>query len=188
MRKKKTCTLLFLFFLACILAGPELGQPARAAVLTQVQVSPAKATMRVEERRIFNFTVVNVQNLYGVDLAIQYDPRYLAAVDMDKTVPGIQGVQGPFLDSGFVVLNTVDNRTGELRYVMTQLNPSAAKNGDGVLFTFKLRARRPVQATRILPLKITLADRDGNPIAAEAIPGRISIRSRERESKLPYLP
>ena len=48
---------------------------------------------------------------------------------------------GSFLVPGFVVSRVADNVAGTVQFILTQLNPTPAVNGSGVLFTILFRAK-----------------------------------------------
>jgi hypothetical protein len=118
--------------------------------------------------------VQGVQDLYGVDLALTFDPQVVEVVDADPLRPGVQAVQGPFLEPGFTAVETADNAAGSLRFVMTQLNPSSPKSGSGTLLWVSLRGRAASPGSP-LELAAQLATRDGVEIETVAVSGRVQV-------------
>lgn len=147
-------------------------QPPRRAL---VRITPEEAVMRRNQTRTLAVRVQRVHELYGVDIIVTFDPRVVEVVDADPTKEGIQIAQGQFLDPGFTVYNTANNQTGEIRFTMTQLNPSEAKSGSGVLFYITLRGRE-VGRTRINITKAEMATRDGEYIENVTRFGKVIVR------------
>ena len=81
----------------------------------------------------FIVSIAGVQDLYGFDLQLSFDPTVLEVVDSDGSTPGIQSAAGSFISPDFVVRNQADNQAGKVEFVVTQLNPSPARSGNGTL-------------------------------------------------------
>ena len=118
--------------------------------------------------------VRGVQDLYGVDLELQFDPAILGAEDADPNMTGIQPALGTFLDAGLLLLNEINPETGVLRFVMAQVDPSEGKSGDGVLLVLYLIARSTGEST-ITVNSVTLADRGGNEIPSSGVGALITV-------------
>lgn len=147
-------------------------RPPRRAL---VHVTPERTVLRRNQTRTLAVRVQRVHALYGVDIIVTYDPRVVEVVDADPIRDGIQIAQGPFLDPGFTVYNTADNQTGKVRFTMTQLNPSEAKSGSGVLFYITLRGKE-VGRTRVTITKAEMATRDGEYIYNTTRFGKVLVR------------
>ena len=121
---------LIIIILALVLAPAAVHAqdaiPARVGFFEDYDIQPGE---RVE----VPVEVRDVQDLYGVDLEIRFDPAILAVEDANPDQPGVQPALGTFLDAGLTLFNEVDNDEGLVRFVMTQVNPSEPKSGDGVL-------------------------------------------------------
>lgn len=77
--------------------------------------------------------VRDVSELYAVDLTIRFDPEVLQVEDANPNQAGVQPGLATFLDAGMTLFNEVDNETGTVRFVMSQINPSEGKSGSGNL-------------------------------------------------------
>ena len=77
--------------------------------------------------------VRDVSELYAVDLTIRFDPDVLQVEDANPNQAGVQPGLATFLDAGMTLFNEVDNETGTVRFVMSQINPSEGKSGSGNL-------------------------------------------------------
>ena len=73
--------------------------------------------------------VRDVSELYAVDLTIRFDPDILEVEDANENLEGVQPGLATFLDAGMTLFNEVDNETGTVRFVMSQINPSEGKSG-----------------------------------------------------------
>jgi hypothetical protein len=71
--------------------------------------------------------VRDVVELYAVDLTIRFDPDVLQVEDANPDQAGVQPGLATFLDAGMTLFNTVDNETGTVRFVMSQINPAKAR-------------------------------------------------------------
>lgn len=119
--------------------------------------------------------VENVQGLYGVDVSLTFDPTAVEVLDSNPNLDGVQVGFGKFLDSGFVLLNRVDNELGQVRFAMTQLYPSQAKNGSGILVVLKLRGKQ-VGATSALTIsEAVLAGQGGNELVPAISSGSVAV-------------
>ena len=87
----------------------------------------------------FIVSIAGVQDLYGFDLQLSFDPTVLEVVDSDGSTAGIQSASGSFITPDFVVRNQADNQAGKVEFVVTQLNPSPARSGNGTLLTVSFR-------------------------------------------------
>ena len=161
-------------FLA-IVASTLLAVPA-AASGPVVSAGEGPVSISVGQTVALAVKVADVQDLYGFDVQVRFDPSVVAAVDADPNAPGLQAVSGDFLSPDFVVRNTLDTVTGTGQFAVTQLNPSEAKSGSGTLFTIYFSG---VAADRTSPVEITeatLATRDGDAIPVSLANGEIRVQ------------
>ena len=161
--------------LSCVMAlGGVWPAYAQGAQPVQVRVAPAAAQVYVGQTVDVAVEVVDVEALYGADVALTFDPNVVEVVDADLSQDGVQVALGAFLDSGFLVLNRADNTAGTVRFAMTQLNPSLPKSGTGALISIKLRGqvggRSPLTLTAV-----ELARRDGTTISSTLVSGAVDV-------------
>jgi len=162
-----------------------------------LRFSPARPQLAVGETIETAVEVSSVSDLYGFDITISYDPNIVEVVDFDPDLDGIQVALGLFLDPGFVIFNQADNDLGQLRLVMTQLNPSESKSGTGNLMVVRFRARQTGE-TPLLLVAGQLAQRDGTSFFPElqsdqltvvttsaSLPTAVSIPTRLAGTPLP---
>ena len=139
-----------------------------------LQFAPNSLQVAVGETVDVAVEVENVTGLYGFDIAVGFDPAVVEVVDLDPNLPGNQMALGLFLDPGFVIFNQADNDLGQLRLVMTQLNPSEAKSGRGNLLIIRFRGLQAGQ-TPLLLLAGQLAQRDGTTFLPERVDGELAV-------------
>ena len=140
-----------------------------------VRLAPATVEVPLGRTADVAVEVVDVQDLYGVDLALTFNPNVVEVVDADPGQAGVQMALGTFLDSGFVVLNAADNVTGTVRFAMTQLNPSLPKSGTGALMVIRLRGKQVSGGTPLTLTSAQLARRDGTGLSTNLISGQVSV-------------
>jgi hypothetical protein len=151
-------------------ASPALSQSA-----ARVSVNPATVEIRAGQTAQLTVDVSDVQGLYGVDLALRFDPSIIEVVDASPGQGGVEVSGGTFLEGGFAILNQADNAAGTIRYATTQLNPAEPKSGSGTLILFTVRAKRAGSSTALTVEKAELADRDGMLITSAISPGRLVV-------------
>ena len=164
--------LLILPILLLMLAqtAPQAG--AQGAVV--VRVTPATLTIPLNGTSDVALEVVGVEGLYGFDVTLTFDPAVVEVVDANPDKQGVQVSFGTFMEPGLSVRDSADNTTGIVRYAMTQLNPSEAKDGTGNLVVIKLRGKAAGSSQLVLT-EVALAARDATEIPSTAQPGQVTI-------------
>ena len=118
--------------------------------------------------------VRDVVELYAVDLTIRFDPDILQVEDANPDQEGVQPGLATFLDAGMTLFNIVDNETGTVRFVMSQINPSEGKSGDGNLlvltFVGKQAGTSPVTVEAV-----EFANRFGEAIPVSGVDAQIVV-------------
>jgi len=121
-------------------------------------------------------SVRDVQNLYGVDLLLSFDPALVQVEDADPSSSGIQAGLGEFLDPGLLLFNKADNTAGTYHFVMSQYNPSEPKTGEGVIVVITFRGiGEGVSPLTVMGLK--LASREGTEIASSPVDSTLTVRA-----------
>ena len=159
------------------LAFPAWGSLAQDPAPVEVRVAPSTIQAARGGQIEIAVEVVEVQDLYGFDVILTFDPAVVQVVDADPLLDGVQVSLGTLLEPGFAVRNTADNAAGRLQFAMTQLNPSEAKSGTGTLIVVKFEGQQ-VDASAPLTLeKAQLAQRDGIEIPSELVAGQVIVGS-----------
>jgi LysM repeat protein len=168
---KKLVTLLFSILVIAVL--PVL---YTLAATTDAKLLPEVQSVDVGQMTTVTLRVENVQDLYGYQVNITFDPALLEVIDAD---PGKQGVQvglGTFISPDYVPKNDADNNAGTIECVVSQVAPSTAANGSGALLTISFRGKSAgVSTVQLDPL--ILASAQGTEIPANIYNATISVGS-----------
>ncbi len=113
-------------------------------------------------------------DLYAIDIELSFDPAMLGAEDADLSMDGVQPALGTFLDAGLLLFNDIDLETGIVRFVMSQVNPSEPKSGDGILLVLYLVGKTAGESF-LRVNNITLSDRFGNELPASGVGAMITV-------------
>ena len=171
--------LLTLFLMLCFLLGLAWALPGHqvaaqtagnntVGVFKTYEVAPGAAlTLPVE--------VKGAQQLYGIDLLLEFDPTLLQVVDAEKNTPGVQVALGTFLDPGLMLFNEVDNTAGTISFAMSQVNPSEAKNGNGVLLVVTFNGLK-VGVSDLKVTKLDMSTREGVAISGTAADSQVTVK------------
>jgi hypothetical protein len=167
--------LLAAILVALLAWRPGLPALAQDAAGVQVRLSPASVQVAQEQTVDLAVEVSGVQDLYGFDLSLSFDPAAVQVVDADPKRQGVQVSQGLFLDPGLTAANEVDNRAGRLRFAMTQLNPSQPKSGSGPLVVLRLRGAAAAQASPVGLVEVQLVSREGGVLPAALAGAQVAV-------------
>ena len=165
------CLFIFLFILTCL---PS--QKASAQTSTSLSIEPPLSQLTCTCATLFHVMVNNVNDLYGIDVRLEFDPSMLQVIDMDPNSDGVQIRQGSFLESGYTIINKVDNMLGTIRFVATQLNPALPKSGTGILLEIIFSATREGRSS-INYKDFTLATNKGVDLVASNESGVVEASS-----------
>jgi hypothetical protein len=165
-----------LLALVLLMAGADDRGP-RDASLRAASLSQTTATVRIAlettqldvgQTTTATLRVDDIEELYGSDVRLAFDPQFIEVVDAD---PGRDGVQitpvEDFLQPDWILRQVADNLDGTVWYAATQLNPTEPVAGSGALAEFALRGRA-AGATSIRVTYHKLVRRDGSQIETTA--------------------
>jgi len=152
----------------------------QGGVFGDFEVSPGE---RVE----IPVEIRNVSELYAVDIEIRFDPDVIQIEDANPNLDGVQPALGTFLDAGLTLFNAVDNGQGILQFVMTQVNPSEPKSGDGVLLILYALGMDEGESDLVVT-KLEFSDRFGEAIPVETVDGTVSVSEGAAESQSTAIP
>jgi hypothetical protein len=144
---------------------------------TTISFSPSTATAHVGEMVNIDLRIANVNDLYGAQVQVAFDPARLQVLDDDPVQPGVQILPGsmfPKSDPSYVVQNTVDNIAGTIQFAITLLAPEAPLSGSGTLATVRFAAKTEGTAQLSWPATI-LANPNGQAISHSTANGQIQI-------------
>lgn len=145
---------------------------------TAVAISPASLELDCGETATVEVRISDVEDLFGVDIKVSYNPAVLEVVDSNATTPGTQIQPGDLPDvsggQGLIQVNTVDTTGGTVSYAAVRLNPAPAQSGSGVIakITFKGKATGTSPITLVSAI---LADQTARAIPATLTNGSASV-------------
>lgn len=141
---------------------------------TVLHPDPLSIGLRAGDEGSVSIIADDVQNMYGVEFHLQFDPNVVEVVDADGSKPGVQIKPDVWLKNSFVAVNKVDNGAGKIDYAVTLLNPAPAVSGSGTIATITFKAKN----NGVSPLKIQkaiLASREGKEIKSAVQDGAIGV-------------
>lgn len=145
--------------LFCLVTIPSImvrGQSNQAATVGFFQTYDIPTDTIVE----IPVEINDVNALYAIDFQMTFDPTILQVIDADPDNTGIQIAQATFLEAGMVLINDADNSMGTIRFITSQINPSEAKSGSGILFVIHFTGIS--EGTSALTItNLQLSDREG---------------------------
>jgi hypothetical protein len=71
----------------------------------------------------------NLNNVYGSEISLDFDPNVLEVIDALPGVNGVQLIPGSCPKPDFIVENFADNTAGSIEYAVTQLSPTLPCDG-----------------------------------------------------------
>jgi LysM repeat protein len=146
------------------------------AATTDAKLVPDVQTVDVGQLANVTLRIENVQDLYGYQVTITFDPAVLEVIDSDPGTAGVQVGLGTFVTPDYVPQNSADNSLGTIDCVVSQVAPSTAANGSGTLLTISFRGKAAgVSDIQLSPL--VLASAQGTEIAANIHNAQISVGS-----------
>ncbi len=141
---------------------------------TVIKIMPQTLKLKVDETAKIDLTIDQVSGLYGIELHLKFDPNVIQVIDAQPDQKGIQIQAGDMPIPDFIVLNTADNVNGTIDYAVTQLPPNPPGEGNGVIASLTIRAKKAA-ATNIQVEQFLLADTAGKSIDAASQHGQIQV-------------
>jgi hypothetical protein len=139
-----------------------------------VRVTPDLLRLGFEAEGVTQVEVVDIENLYGTEFQIEYDPVVVEVVDADPGTDGVQVAPGDVFAGGnaFVVENSADS--GVITFIASRRLPDPAFNGTGSLVEItwrgNTRGESPVDLT-----SVKLSDPEGIELNATPLDGTIRV-------------
>ena len=156
-------------------AGDQFAPPdAAQAENAIVRLQPATQQVRLDDLVPVEIRISNVANLVGADVEVRFNPAILRVQDADPNQEGIQIEAGDFLQADFVVANEVDNNSGDIRYIVTQVGNIPPAQGEGRLASMIFEAIN--DGVSDLTFRVAkLASNTGDPIPATTETSQITV-------------
>jgi hypothetical protein len=120
--------------------GPhDASQTADPAI---VHVTLETAQLDVGQTTVATLRVDGIEDLYGMDVRLAFQPQFVEVVDTDPARDGVQLTPlESFLKPDWILRQIADNLAGTTWYAATQLNPAEPVAGSGALAEIQLRGR-----------------------------------------------
>ncbi len=162
--------------------SPVFPETALATTLKQggttVTISPPQVSLTCPATQKVDILIGDVEQLFGVDLKVSFDPNVVEVVDADVNAPGVTVQPGNLPDvsggQGLVQENTVDVATGTINYAAIRLAPAQPQDGSGIIASVTFKAIG--SGTTVIKLAaVALADATALPISATLTDGEIDV-------------
>ena len=138
---------------------------------------PQNLTIGLGEEIIVDVEIEDVNNLFGVQMEISFNPNYLQIIDTDTSSPGIQIIPGTCPAPDFILQNSASNTLGNVEYSATSLSPTSPCYGNGLVASIKFEAIAEGKSDINFTSWI-LADPDGLSIATLTQNGSITVKNQ----------
>ena len=158
-----------------LLAAARLAFPAEAAAPT-VSLGGAVLEVAAGQTAPLSVAVTDVQDLYGMELHLRFDPAVVQVADADPGKDGIQVAAGDFLSADFVAQNQADNQAGSIDYAVTQVNPNEPRSGSGTLLVIRFQGGAAGGASQLEVTNGLLTTRDGDLIPVTFASGEVRVK------------
>jgi hypothetical protein len=98
-----------------------------------IQVIPAQSTPKIGETITVNITISNVQNLYAIDLTLQWNNAVLQILQNQSLIG--DEANGVLYSPTVTVTDAASQETGKYTLIATSQNPANSFNGSGTIAT-----------------------------------------------------
>ncbi len=165
-----------LITILALLATASLAFPAAAAAPT-VSLGNAVLEVAAGQTAPLSVAVTDVQDLYGMEIHLRFDPAVIQVVDADPGKAGIQIAAGDFLSADFVAQNQADNQVGSIDYAATQVNPKEPRSGSGALLVIQFQGGAAGRTSQLEVTNGILTTRDGDVLPVTFTSGEVRVKN-----------
>jgi hypothetical protein len=142
----KACIIVFQRCLAILLAVFLTVSAVRASPSTVVKVAPQQSNAAIGQTFSLNITIVDVQNLYGLEVTLLWNASVLEAVGVDVRLgceSHSDGVLHEVPDTAAVQIYENETRQDQGIYVLaaSSIAPAPSFNGSGVVVRVTFQAK-----------------------------------------------
>ena len=147
-------TFYFFIFYTLIMSTSLIGK----GVIT---LSPQSENIKPNSEFYVDIKANDLPLVYGAHLELAFDYQYLQPVDADPKKEGIQIENGNFFDTSnfFTLFNKSEE--GQVKYVVSQVNPAEEISGEGRIARLHLRSTDKEGDVTISLLASSFGTRDG---------------------------
>lgn len=166
----------------------------RVNVGPRIHLVDAEHTINISDTVTLEIRADALENLYGFQIEMAFDPQIVEVVDAYASVPGVQIEEGAFLPLPVVIQNAADNTAGTIAYVMTLQGAKPGVSGSGVLgritFHGKGAGASPVRFTRVIlsdPMSVKIPANTGDGVITVRQPtgnvaGKVNLERRTSQA------
>ncbi len=163
-------------FVTLALSGiPVLTQESRAVL----RFAPPELGLAPGAQETLYFFIQDVQDLYGLEFQLAFDPNVVEVVDADPDQEGVQIWPAEWWKDGFVAVNKVDNEIGRIDFAATLLRPALPASGTRAIAAISFAARKTGSSTLRVKSAI-LSTRNAEVIAFTKQVGRIVVNGSDQ--------
>jgi len=143
--------------------------------------------------------IVNVTDLYGLDIKLRWNTTTLEYVSHAVLVPINTYSEGVLYDPTLSLINTVNQTAGTYRLAYSSMLPALSFNGTGTIFTMTFKVKHhpvepePTANIELELLSTDLVAKDGNPILHSVEHGMVTLYTvppesgNQLSSTIPYI-
>ena len=142
---------------------------------TSVHVNPESIKIGVDQEFTVKIEVTAVENLYGLDIQLEWDTYFLDYVSPTVTIPVENSTHGILHEPVIMLKDAVNQTAGTYWIAFASIYPTSAFSGNGTVFEMTFRAKT-LGTSSIDIVSSELADFDGQPIAHCSISGTVQIK------------
>ena len=156
-----------------------------------IYLAPSPSTVSVSGTFTMEIRIDDIENLYGAQVELSFDPTIVEVVDAYDFAPGVQIEVGDFPVPDVVLQNAVNNSTGGIAYIISLQGPKPpGVSGSGVLarivFHGLEEGTSEVEFTRVIladpqSVEIEALSRDGLIVVQQAtgtVSGKVILERR----------
>lgn len=159
--------LLFVSFSVSVAIGPE-SEPEIPDNYPVVCVYPEKiVNAEIGETFAVNVVVLDVENLYGFDIKLRWDPTIIEYVSHVVMAPVESYEEGILHDPVLLVKDEIDLAAGTYWVACASMSPAEPFDGNGDVFTMTFKIVSPLNEPPFELVNGMLSDNKGQPIVAD---------------------
>jgi hypothetical protein len=132
-KAKASRGIVFLLVFSLLLLYPVCTVFSQTSSGTTVAVKPSTNTARVGETVTINITLTNVQNLYALDVTLQWNASALQVLSADARLGVESHSDGVLHNEIQVVEDNASQEIGQYHLVATSIAPAASFTGSGII-------------------------------------------------------
>jgi len=184
--QKKTSIIVLLFVASLVVVLPI--QMVKAQATTTVTVTPQTSTPVVGQTITISIQLNNVQNLYGIDVTLNWNPSLLSLQPGSNQT--FLGVSNGVLNAPIsVVLDSAIQAIGEFHLAAVSVAPATAFSGSGTIATLKFTVTSAGKSS--LTLNSTLPSyslTESEPIAHTDVSGTVDATASSSSPSISATP